>query len=98
MKTMEFCSGFMLHGFQGNPWNFPHGFSMVFPWISNAFSTKVAITVFGSLDILSKVEHISERYLTLLFVGGCQKMFCLKGRDLPTCLLEVVSWLISTLR
>ena len=28
---MQFCSGSMLHGFQGNPWNFPHAFSMVFP-------------------------------------------------------------------
>ena len=40
MKTMEFCSGSMLHGFQGNPWNFPHAFSMVFPWFSHAFSTR----------------------------------------------------------
>ena len=40
MKTMEFCSGSMLHGFQGIPWNFPHAFSMVFPWISHAFSTR----------------------------------------------------------
>ena len=40
MKTMEFCSGSMLHGFQGNPWNFPHAFSMAFPWFSHAFSTR----------------------------------------------------------
>ena len=43
MKTMEFCSGSMLHGFQGNPWNFPHAFSMVFPWFSHAFSTRVVL-------------------------------------------------------
>ena len=41
MKTMEFCSGSMLHGFQGNPWNFPHAFSMVFSWFSHVFSTRV---------------------------------------------------------
>ena len=33
MKTMEFCSGSMLHGFQGNPWNFP----MLFPWFFHGF-------------------------------------------------------------
>ena len=48
MKTMEFCSGV----FKGKSWNFapgfsrkymdfPHEFPMVFPWISDAFSTRV---------------------------------------------------------
>ena len=41
MKTMEFFSGSMLHGFQGNPWNFPYAFSMVFPWFSHGFNTRV---------------------------------------------------------
>ena len=38
MKTMEFCSSSMLHGLQGNPWNFSHAFSMVFPWFFHGFS------------------------------------------------------------
>ena len=33
------------------------------------------LTPSESLDILSKVEHISKRYPSLLFVGGCQRSF-----------------------
>ena len=59
MKTMEFCSGSMLHGFQGNPWNFPHGFSMVFPWFSHAFSTRARVAPLSEDLSLPRLEILS---------------------------------------
>ena len=67
MKTMEFCSGSMLHGFQGNPWNFPHAFSMVFPWFSHAFSTRVRvllkIRMIKKNDVIMKREHFDVEFI-----------------------------------
>ena len=62
MKTMEFCSGSMLHGFQGNPWNFPHAFSMVFPWFSHAFSTRATMVDYG-LTIFILQGHAQIKYM-----------------------------------
>ena len=62
MKTMEFCSGSMLHGFQGNPWNFPHAFSMVFPWFSHAFSTREVDTKPGYRHI-NTLDEYKKKFL-----------------------------------
>ena len=78
MKTMEFCSSSMLHGFQGNPWNFPHAFSMVFPWFSHAFSTRdVAVKLILKLDVTLYTFNINlwEQYQN--FGDIVHKFLCL---------------------
>ena len=77
MKTMEFCSGSMLHGFQGNPWNFPHAFSMVFPWFSHAFSTRGSILH----ENVSNIVWDELRLPTNIFLDFFQ--VCLFGKTGP---------------
>ena len=71
MKTMEFCSGSLLHGFQGNPWNYPH----FLPWISHAFSTRDMLLVphwYCSLYVLVRWVLFVHLYQPLyVFVPRC---------------------------